>query len=95
MDLNTVRNIINESILQVLNEADIDREFKIDENTNLLTIFDSMDIVALILETESKIYNVMGKKVALADEYTFDSQKSPFSTVGSWIKFVNKQIIEY
>jgi hypothetical protein len=95
VELNTVRKIVNESILQVVNEAEVDSEFELDDNTNLLNIFDSMDIVALIMETESKIYSVIGKKIPLADEYTFDSQRSPFSTVESWTQFVNKQIKKY
>ena len=95
MELNTVRKIVNDSILQVINEAEIDSEFEVDDNTNLLTILDSMDIVALIMETESKIYSVLGIKVPLADENTFDSQRSPFRTVGSWLQFVNRQIIKY
>ena len=95
MELNTVRKIVNESILQVINEAGIDGDFEIDDDTNLLAIFDSMDIVALIMETEAKIYTELGKKVPLADEYTFDSQKSPLNTVDSWVQFVNKQLINY
>lgn len=94
MDVNTLYKIVSESILVVVKESEIDLDVEIDAYTNLLSIFDSMDIVALIMETESKLYSVLGRNVSLADEYTFDIQRSPFNTVESWLNFVNKQLHE-
>ena len=92
MDLKAVSTIVYGAISQVINDSEIDVE--INKDSNLLDIFDSMDIVALIMETEAKIYSEIGKKIPLADEYTFDVQRSPFCSVECWLQFVNKQIIK-
>jgi hypothetical protein len=51
-----------------------------------------MSIVTLIMETESEVSRVFGKYIPLANEHTFDREKSPFVSMANWLKFIYENV---
>ena len=88
MDIIELRAIVVKIVLAVANDAGI-KINEITDDENLLILLDSMDVVSLIMETESEIFLRLGKSVSFANEYTFDMEKSPLSNMAKWVKFVS------
>jgi hypothetical protein len=53
---------------------------------------DSFAIVDLLLETEGRIEQAIGRYVPLADESIFDADKSPLKNWTAWNAYVEKCI---
>ena len=77
MELDNI-NILMLSVFENLkDELNVVIEEEITESTNIFEILDSMDVVNLIMETESLLEQELGVYIPLANEETFDAEKSP------------------
>jgi acyl carrier protein len=88
MELDKV-NVLMLSVFENLkNELNIVIEEEITESTNIFEILDSMDVVNLIMETESLLEQELGVYIPLANEETFDAEKSPLKSYKQWLYFI-------
>jgi len=55
---------------------------------------ESLDIVTLIMEVEEKINAEFGTDITIADENLLSKQKSPFSTIGTLIDYLEETLKE-
>jgi len=53
---------------------------------------ESLDIVTLIMEVEEKINAEFGTSITIADENLLSKQKSPFSTLGTLIEYLDETL---
>ncbi len=51
---------------------------------------ESLDFVTLIMEVEEKINAEFGTDITIADENLLSKEKSPFSTLGTLIDYLNE-----
>src|SRR5881409_392241 len=51
---------------------------------------ESLDFVTLIMEVEEKINAEFGADITIADENLLSKQKSPFSTLGTLIEYLDQ-----
>ncbi len=49
---------------------------------------DSMNLVSVILETETELENQFGLQLSLADEKAFSMRNSPFRTVDTFAQYI-------
>jgi acyl carrier protein len=88
MELNKI-NILMLSVFENLkDELNVVIEEEITESTNIFEILDSMDVVNLIMETESLLEQELGFYIPLANEETFDAEKSPLQSYKKWLHFI-------
>jgi len=88
MDLNKI-NVLMLSVFENLkDELNVVIEEEITESTNIFEILDSMDVVNLIMETESLLEQELGFYIPLANEVTFDAEKSPLKSYKHWLHFI-------
>jgi len=66
----------------------VDISIEIEDSTNIFDVLDSMDIVNLIMETEALLEEKLGYYLPLANEETFDAEKSPLLSYKSWLQFI-------
>lgn len=92
MEIEEIKGLIHQAVNSLKEELDVVIEKPIDDDTNFFDILDSMDIVNLIMETESLLEKEVGKYIPLANEYTFDSENSPLISQIEWAKFIYSQI---
>ena len=55
---------------------------------------ESLDFVTLIMEVEEKINAEFGTNITIADENLLSKQKSPFSTIGTLIDYLDETLKE-
>src|SRR5438445_13428872 len=53
---------------------------------------ESLDFVTLIMEVEEKINAEFGTDITIADENLLSKQKSPFSTLGTLIEYLDETL---
>src|SRR5437667_12342915 len=53
---------------------------------------ESLDFVTLIMEVEEKINAEFGTNITIADENLLSKQKSPFSTLGTLIEYLDETL---
>src|SRR5438105_14345798 len=53
---------------------------------------ESLDFVTLIMEVEEKINAEFGTDITIADEHLLSKQKSPFSTIGTLIEYLDETL---
>ena len=83
---NLAENIVNEAIIEVNLDQDPDSQLLNFPETLLLNSqsnVDSLALVRLLITVERLIEEKTGKSVVVVDESTFESEESPFATVGS------------
>ena len=78
----SLNSVLKKNKLKVFNKV----EFKLD----LISNYDSLIIVELIIETESNLEKEYGFYKTLANEKTFDFQKSPLRKWKTWNEYVKK-----
>ena len=61
---------------------------ELNDDFNLLEAVDSVLLVELVVSTEDLLESKLEKYVPLADENTFDWEKSPFSSINNWLSYV-------
>lgn len=89
MELDKVNELMLRVFLNLKEELDIVIEEEITDSTNIFEILDSMDIVNFIMETESLLESELGSYIPLANEETFDAQKSPLLSYKQWLNFIS------
>lgn len=89
------KNIVSEAIAEINQELDKVGSIGLQPDFELLSAsssIDSLTLVRLLISVERIIEEKTGKSVVVVDESTFETDESPFSTVGSLIGHVNKLI---
>lgn len=91
------KKIVEEAIDEVnateAGSVQIDKDFV----TPLLSansVVDSLTLVRLLLEIERLVEESSGKTIVVVDESAFESEQSPFSTVGSLVAHVDRLLSE-
>tara|TARA_B100001248_G_C27373374_1_gene452867 strand:+ start:1280 stop:1579 length:300 start_codon:yes stop_codon:yes gene_type:complete len=82
------RRIVMKAFSNLQGEMDSKISEPLEDSSDILEILDSMDVVNLIMETESLIEQTLGHYVPLANEYSFDLAESPLLELKSWINHV-------
>lgn len=90
MELVQIREVALQAFSNIKDELEVNIDIEIDNDTNVLELLDSMDVVSLIIETEGLIEKLIGNYVALANEETFASESSPLLSFGSWVEYINE-----
>ena len=92
MDLEKIRSLAVLSFDNIRTEVDIDLPELLNDDDNLLELLDSMDLVNLIMETESVLSIELNRNISLANEFTFDNTHSPFRAFSKWIEHIEVSI---
>lgn len=92
MELDKLRDLALEAFSNLENELDSIVNIEISSSTNILELLDSMDVVSLIMETESLVEAKVNCYVALANEVTFDAEGSPLLSFDSWVNFIHEEV---
>tara|TARA_Y100001958_G_C21043572_1_gene412325 strand:- start:433 stop:732 length:300 start_codon:yes stop_codon:yes gene_type:complete len=92
--LNEVHEIVSKAFSNLKKELNVVVEQEIEGSTNILDILDSIDVVNLIMETESLVEDRYGVYVPLANEESFDANLSPLLSVSNWEEHVLAMIKE-
>ena len=96
MELNSVKKIVIDSLMSVLDENGI-KNISVDDNTEIFgskSIIDSLQLISLIVKIEEDVYDQVGKEIIVVDEAAVIIGNSPFQTVKSLTEFVYKKISE-
>ena len=96
MELNSVKKIVIDSLMSVLDENGI-KNISVDDNTEIFgskSIIDSLQLISLIVKIEEDVYDQIGKEIIVVDEAAVIIGNSPFQTVKSLTEFVYKKISE-
>ena len=94
MELNSVKKIVMDSLISVLDENGI-KNISVDDNTEIFgskSIIDSLQLISLIVKIEEDVYDQVGKEIIVVDEAAVIVGNSPFQTVKSLTEFVYKKI---
>ena len=94
MELNSVKKIVIDSLMSVLDENGI-KNISVDDNTEIFgskSIIDSLQLINLIVKIEEDVYDQVGKEIIVVDEAAVIVGNSPFQTVESLTEFVYKKI---
>jgi acyl carrier protein len=94
MKLNSVKKIVIDSLVSVLNENGI-KNISVDDNTEIFgskSIIDSLQLISLIVKIEEDVYDQIGKEIIVVDEAAVIVGNSPFQTVKSLTEFVYNKI---
>ena len=87
-----IRSIVLDSLMEV-NKGLEDAKFKnVVDQTLIFDNLDSMGVLDLIIEIESKLQQGFGKFIQIADDTIMDEVKTPFKTLSSLIDFVEKKV---
>lgn len=87
-----VARIAAEALMSVLENVETDTPVELNDNTNIFDAVDSFAIVDLLLETEGRIEQEIGRYIPLADETIFDAEKTPLKNWLTWVAYVEKCI---
>lgn len=87
-----IAKITSEALAAVLENLETETPIELASSTNIIDAVDSFAIVDLLLETEGRIEQAIGRYVPLADETIFDAEKSPLKNWSDWIAYVEKCI---
>ena len=93
-NINEVHEIVFKAFSNIKKELNVVIEQEIKGSTNILDILDSIDVVNLIMETESLVEDRYGVYVPLANEESFDANLSPLLSVSNWEEHVLAMIKE-
>ena len=89
------KQIVDDAIEEINQEMDASGAIGLLPNFELLSSnsnIDSLTLVRLLISVERIIEEKTGKSVVVVDESAFESDESPFSTVGSLVVHVSKLI---
>lgn len=63
-------------------------------NLNIVESISSFAVVELLLTTESKVEELTGRYIPLADENLFDAQQSSLISLQNWIDYVQRLLAD-
>ncbi|MBG0860715.1 MAG: hypothetical protein IQL11_14535 [Bacteroidales bacterium] len=92
---NKVENIIKKAVAQYASENDITELMRPDSDTILFgkdSVIDSIGLVTIIVEVESRISEDLNITISLADEKALSQKNSPFKTIKSLTDYINKTL---
>ena len=92
MELEQIRELALEAFLNLKDELDVTFDIEIIDSTNILELLDSMDVVSLIMETERLIEDKVSYYVALANEESFDADRSPLLSFAGWVSYISEMM---
>jgi len=87
-----VKELVKEAIREVNKELDIKELENISNDTLLFALLDSMGVLDLILEIESRLQEKYDKYIQIADETTMDITKTPFKTFKTLVEFLEDKV---
>jgi acyl carrier protein len=94
----TIRTIIQDSILEVLENSNVDVEkVVINDDLKLFSesaIFDSIGFVNFIMTLEQN-FKELGYDINLLDEKAFSIKNSPFGNVGKIDQYIKEKLLSY
>jgi hypothetical protein len=85
------KQIVDEAILEVNADQDADAQVANQPDTALLSEgsnVDSLALVRLLLAVERLIEEKTGKAITVVDDTAFETEESPFATVGTLLQHV-------
>jgi len=88
---NLAHQIIDEAIDEVNADQDASGQIDKSSDTPLLSSssnVDSLALVRLLIAVERLVEEKTGKSVVVVDESAFESEQSPFATVGTLLRHV-------
>lgn len=88
----SVEFLVQKAISQLSDELEVVIPVPPPEDYNFLDELDSLDVVNLIMETESLVEREFGLYVPLANEKSFDLSASSMLAYRSWVIFVRTEI---
>ena len=89
------KQIVSNAVEEINVELDEGGKIGLESDFELLSsssIIDSLTLIRLLISVERIIEEKTGKSVVVVDESAFETEESPFSTIGSLIGHVNKLI---
>ena len=89
------KQIVDDAIEEINQEMDASGAIGLLPSFELLSSnsnIDSLTLVRLLISVERIIEEKTGKSVVVVDESAFESEESPFSTVGSLVAHVSNLI---
>jgi hypothetical protein len=92
MELEQIRELALEAFSNLKDELDVTIDIEILESTNILGLLDSMDVVSLIMETESLVEAKVNHYVALANEKSFSADGSPLLSFSTWVSYISEMM---
>lgn len=87
-----IKNIILESVALINEELEHEALDKVNEQTLLFEALDSIAVLDLILELESRLETEYGCYIQVADEKSMDAINTPFKTVATLTNFLEQKI---
>jgi hypothetical protein len=93
MDIERTEFLVREAISIIEKDLEVKLDCQINSDSNILKIFDSIDVVGIILETEALIEAEIGRYVPLASESSFDADGSPLLRLETWIAYVHSAVV--
>lgn len=87
-----IARIAGEALMSVLENMETDTPVELSDNIDIFDAVDSFAIVDLLLETEGRIEQEIGRYIPLADETIFDAEKTPLKNWSTWVAYVEKCI---
>jgi hypothetical protein len=87
-----LETIINDAIATINETLQIDALKTLKSDTPLFELLDSLGTLDLILELEARLEEEQGNYIAVADETSMDSKKTPFKTLHSLEEYLRQRI---
>ncbi|NOQ31375.1 MAG: hypothetical protein GQ570_09655 [Helicobacteraceae bacterium] len=87
-----IETLVEEAIKTVNKEQKIPELMHLNNSTPLFELLDSLGTLDLILELEDRLQSETNNYIAIADEFSMDSDKTPFKTLSSLKKFVQEKL---
>jgi hypothetical protein len=86
--MNVIEDELRQALDKTLETIDAPALRVLKPDTNLFEHLDSLSVVDMLLEAESRLESVTGRYVTLADETMFDASKSPLRSWCGWVAYV-------
>jgi len=87
-----MKKLIEDALREINEDLESKELENITDETPIFEILDSMAILDLILELESRLQKKYGKYIQIADETIMDSKKTPFKTFKALQQFLEGKL---
>ncbi len=87
-----IKKIILDSLTEINHELKNKALNSISDNTQIFDNLDSVAVLDLIIEIESRLQLEYGEFIQVADDTVMDEIHTPFKTLSSLIGFVEKKV---
>lgn len=95
-----ILEIVEQSLKDVIfqkSEGEVNANLNLNGSTKLLgegALVDSLTLVSVIVDIESKLNDVHGSSVTIADERALMQKSSPFRTIGTLTEYIYRLVAE-